>query len=82
MRARVPPDDHRCKSLPILTAFMAIGTEHGGNLQLDQRLLSALADPLSQTSPTHQIRCNGWILTLIQIPGDDLAAWLPATSQV
>ena len=40
----------------------------------DQRLLSALADPLSQASPADQIRCNGWILSLIHIPGHDLAA--------
>ncbi len=37
----------------------------------DQRLFSSLADSLSQASPAHQIRCNGWILTLIHIPGHD-----------
>ena len=40
----------------------------------DQRLLSALTDPLSQASPTDQIRCNGWMLTLIHIPGHNLSA--------
>ena len=40
----------------------------------DQRLLPCLADPLSEASPAHQIRCNGGILTFIHIPGHDLAA--------
>ena len=40
----------------------------------NQGLLPTFADPFSQASPTHQIRCNGWILTLIHIPGHDLAA--------
>ena len=40
----------------------------------DQRLLSALADPLSQASPADQIRCNGWIFSLSNIPGHHLAA--------
>ena len=40
----------------------------------DQRLLPALADPLSQASPAYQIRCNGWIFSLSNIPGHDLAA--------
>ncbi len=40
----------------------------------DQGLFPDLADPLAQASPAHQIRCNGWILTLIDIPGHDLAA--------
>ena len=40
----------------------------------DQRLLPALADPLAEAGPAHQIRSNGWIFTLIHIPGHDLAA--------
>ncbi len=40
----------------------------------DQRLLPALADPLSQASPAYQIRCNGWIFSLSNIPGHHLAA--------
>ncbi len=30
----------------------------------DQRLLPCLADPLSEASPAHQIRCNGGIFTV------------------
>ena len=40
----------------------------------DQRLLSALADSLSQASPADQIRCNGWIFSLSNIPGHHFAA--------
>ncbi len=39
----------------------------------DQWLAPAFADPLSQAGPAHQICCNAWILTLIHIPGHDLA---------
>jgi len=39
----------------------------------DQRLLPALADPLSQASPAYQIRSNSWIFSLSNIPGHDLA---------
>jgi hypothetical protein len=38
----------------------------------DQRLLATFTDPRSEGSPTHQIRCDCWILTLIDIPGHDL----------
>jgi len=40
----------------------------------DQRLAAPLADLLSQAGSAHQIRCNGWILALGDIPGNDLAA--------
>lgn len=39
----------------------------------DQRPLPCFVDPLSDASPTHQIRCNVWILTFGDIPGHDLA---------
>ena len=38
----------------------------------NQGWLPAYTDPFSQASPTHQIHCNGWILTLIHIPGHDI----------
>jgi len=40
----------------------------------DQRLLPAFADPLSQAGPAHQIRCNGGVFSLGDIPGHHLAA--------
>ena len=47
------------------TAFQR-GRTHGVAVvgMEDQRLGSALADPLSQAGPTHHIRCNGWIFSL------------------
>ena len=33
-----------------------------------QRILKSFTDPLSEASPSHQIRCNGWILALGDIP--------------
>ena len=40
----------------------------------DQWLAAAFADPLPQAGSAHQIRCNGWILALGDIPGHNLAA--------
>jgi hypothetical protein len=40
----------------------------------DQRLLATFINPLSEASPAHQSRCDGWILTLPDIPGHHLAA--------
>jgi len=40
----------------------------------DQWLAPAFADPLSEVGPTHQIRFNGGILSLGNIPGHNLAA--------
>ncbi len=39
-----------------------------------QEFLAAFADPLADTGPAHQIGCDGCILALGDIPGDDLAA--------
>jgi len=40
----------------------------------DQRLLSLLADPLSQAIPAHQIGCNGWVFPFGDIPSHHFAA--------
>jgi hypothetical protein len=40
----------------------------------DQRLLATFINPLSEASPAHQIPCDGWILTLPDIPGHHLVA--------
>jgi hypothetical protein len=39
----------------------------------DQRLLASFTDPLTQAGPTLQIGCDGWILTLPNIPGHHFA---------
>jgi hypothetical protein len=39
-----------------------------------QALLAALADPLADAGPAHEIRSYGWILTFGDDPGDHLAA--------
>ena len=65
---------------PEHTQFLQPALQRGGTHGVavigvqDQRLLSPLTDPLPQASPTHQIRSNGWILTLIHIPGHHFAA--------
>ena len=40
----------------------------------NQRLFSARADPFSQGSPVHQIRCDSWILSLSNVPGHHFSA--------
>ena len=57
------------------TAFQRGGTHGVAVVGMEnQGLLSAFADPLFQASPTHQIRCDHWILTLLDIPGHHLSA--------
>jgi len=38
-----------------------------------QRLLAALADPLADEGPAHQIRCNDCVFAFGDIPGYDFS---------
>tara|TARA_B100000674_G_scaffold191664_2_gene156123 strand:+ start:14023 stop:14463 length:441 start_codon:yes stop_codon:yes gene_type:complete len=55
-------------------AFQRCGTHGVAVIGMENQWLApALADPLSQAASAHQIRCDGWILTLRHIPGHYLS---------
>ena len=79
-RVRVVVADVRPGERPENAEFLQPAFRHGRTHGVavigvqDHRLLPASTDSLVQASPTHQIRCNGCIFSLGDIPGHDLVA--------
>jgi len=69
------PEGYEYAQFLLQPAFERCGTHGVAVIGLENQWLpTALTDPLSQTSPADQIRCDGWILSLSNVPGHHLAA--------
>ena len=69
------PGEGSEKSLLLQPPLQRDGTHGVAVIGVKQQgLLAALGDPIADVGPTHQIRCDGWILSFGDGPGDSFAA--------